>query len=166
MYNRPETKIMAADNLVTLGISLPKWSYGPLDPITVYIKLSPNVDLMNKVRRVTIQKITLSIEEEITFNPEGDEPTKKVNKIAKHTQPVGAKMSETGYVTNLGLVFPARDLRDPDGIIKRGKPGFPMYEVTSFTTTSTLYKIEFYLSIKVCAHLHFSPLYDSLSNCR
>jgi len=151
MYNRPETKIMAADNLVTLGISLPKWSYGPLDPITVYIKLSPNVDLMNKVRRVTIQKITLSIEEEITFNPEGDEPTKKVNKIAKHTQPVGAKMSETGYVTNLGLVFPARDLRDPDGIIKRGKPGFPMYEVTSFTTTSTLYKIEFYLSIK--AHM-------------
>lgn len=151
MYNRPESKVMTADNIITLGISLPKWSYGPLDPITVYIKLAPNPDWMSKAKRVTIQKITLAIEEEITFNPEGDEPTKKVNKIAKHTQPVGTKMPDAGYVTNLGLVFPARDLRDSDGIIKRGKPGFPLYEVTSFTTTSTLYKIEFFLSIKVRA---------------
>ncbi len=150
MYNRPENKVVTADNVVTLGISLPKWSYGPLDPITVYIKLAPNPDWLTKARRVTIQKITLSIEEEITFNPEGDEPTKKVNKIAKHTQPVGTRMPEAGYVTNLGLVFPARDLRDSDGVVKRGKPGFPLYEITSFTTTSALYKIEFYLSIKVC----------------
>ena len=149
MYNRPETKAATADHIVTLGISLPKWSYGPLDPITVYVKLTPNPDYLNKAKRVTIQKLTLTIEEEITFNPEGDEPTKKVNKIAKHTQPVGTKMPEAGYITNLGLVLPARDLRDPDGIIKRGKPAFPMYEVTSFSTSSTLYKIEFFLSIKV-----------------
>lgn len=149
MYNRPESKVVTADSIVTLGISLPKWSYGPLDPITVFIKLAPNPDMMSKAKKVTINKITLAIEEEITFNPEGDEPTKKINKIAKHTQPVGVKLTETGYVTNLGLVFPARDLRDPDGIIKRGKPGFPMYEVTSFSTSSTLYKIEFFLSIKV-----------------
>ena len=149
MYNRPENKVITADNVVTLGISLPKWSYGPLDPITVSIKLAPNPDWLNKAKRVTIQKITLAIEEEITFNPEGDEPTKKVNKIAKHTQSVGTKMPEAGYVTNLGLVFPARDLRDSDGIVKKGKPAFPLYEVTSFTTTSTLYKIEFYLTIKV-----------------
>jgi len=150
MYNRPETRAVTADHVVTLGISLPKWSYGPLDPITVFVKLSPNPDYLNKAKRVTIQKLTLTIEEEITFNPEGDEPTKKINKIAKHTQAVGTKMPESGYVTNLGLVLPARDLRDPDGIIKRGKPAFPMYEVTSFSTTSTLYKIEFFLSIKVC----------------
>ncbi|KAL2116903.1 hypothetical protein VTJ04DRAFT_9071 [Mycothermus thermophilus] len=151
MYNRPENRAATADHIVTLGISLPKWSYGPLDPISVYVKLSPNPDYLSKARRVTIQKITLTIEEEITFNPEGDEPTKKVNKIAKHTQPVGIKLPENGYITSLGLVLPARDLRDPDGIIKRGKPQFPMYEVTSFTTTSTLYKIEFFLSIK--AHM-------------
>lgn len=149
MYNRPETKVVTVDNIVTLGISLPKWSYGPLDPITVYIKLAPNPDWLNKARKVTIKQITLAIEEEITFNPEGDEPTKKVNKIAKHVQQVGTKLPDAGYVTNLGLVFPARDLRDAEGIIKRGKPGFPNYEVTSFTTTSTLYKIDFFLSIKV-----------------
>lgn len=158
MYNRPETRAATADHIVTLGISLPKWSYGPLDPITVYVKLSPNPDYLNKARRVTIQKLTLTIEEEITFNPEGDEPTKKVNKIAKHTQIVGTKMPDTGYITNLGLVLPARDLRDADGIIKRGKPAFPMYEVTSFTTTSTLYKIEFFLSIKVRFCLSPGPI--------
>ncbi len=98
---------------------------------------------------MTIQKITLGIEEEITYNPEGDEPTKKINKIARHMQTVQSKLPEAGYTTNLGLVFPARDLRDPEGVIKRGKPAFPMYEVTSFTTSSTLYKIEFFLTIKV-----------------
>lgn len=149
MYNRPESKVVTADNLVTLGISLPKWSYGPCDPITVYIKLAPNADWVSKAKRVTIKQITLQIEEEITYNPEGDEPTKKVNRIARHIQPVGARLPEAGYVTNLGLVFPSKDLRDSDGIIKRGKPGFPQYEVSSFTTTSTLYKIEFFLSIKV-----------------
>ena len=149
MYNRPETKSYTMDNIVHLGISLPKWSYGPLDPITVYIKLSPNPEWWNKAKRVTIQKLTLCIEEEITYNHEGDEPTKKVNRIAKHTQVVNTKMPEAGYFTNLGLVLPGRDLRDANGIVNRGKLGFPLYEVASFTTTSTLYKIEFYLSVKV-----------------
>jgi len=149
MYNRPESKVVTADNIVTLGISLPRWSYGPLDPITVYIKLAPNPDWLNKAKRVTIQKITLSIEEEITYNPEGDEPTKKINKLTSHKQTVQTKMPEAGYVTNMGLVFPARDLRESDGSVKRPKPAFPAYECTSFTTTSTLYKIEFFLTIKV-----------------
>lgn len=166
MYNRPESKVVTSDNIVTLGISLPRWSYGPLDPITVYIKLAPNPDWMSKARRVTIKAITLSVEEEITYNPEGDEPTKKINKIARHAQNVGTKLPAAGYVTNLGLIFPARDLRDPDGIVRRGKPGFPLYEVTSFTTTSTLYKIEFFLSIKVCHVLYrYDWLVGWLSIC-
>ncbi|KAI2625515.1 arrestin domain-containing protein [Xylaria nigripes] len=148
MYNRPETKIATADNIVTLGISLPKWSYGPMDPISVYIKLAPNLDWMAKARKVTIKSITLSIEEEITFNPEGDEPTKKVNRIQKYVQNVGMKLPEEGYVTNIGILLPHKDLRDSNGIIRRGHPAFPNYGITSFTTTSTLYKIEFFLSIK------------------
>ncbi|POR37777.1 Arrestin family protein 1 [Tolypocladium paradoxum] len=149
MYNKPETKLVTTDNIVRLGINLPRWSFGPSDPIAVYIKLSPNPDWLSKAKRVTIEKITLTIEEEITFNPEGDEPTKKVNKLAKRTQQVKMKMPEAGYATNIGLVFPSRDPREPDGIVKRGKPAFPQYEVATFTTTSSLYKIEFYVSIKV-----------------
>jgi hypothetical protein len=148
MYNRPEAAEKTADHLVTLGISLPRWSYGPLDPVSVYIKLSPNPDWMAKAKKVMIQKISIGIEEEITYNPEGDEPTKKVNRIAKHTQTIGVKMPEAGYITNLGLVFPSKELRDAEGIIRRGKSGFPMYSVNSFTTTGSLYKIEFFLTIK------------------
>ena len=149
MYNKPESKLVTNDNIVHLGINLPRWSYGPSDPITVYIKLSPNLDWLSKAKRVTIDKITLTVEEEITYNPEGDEPSKKINKISRQVQVVKTKMPEAGYATNVGLVFPSKDLRDPDGVVKRGKPQFPLYEVTSFTTTSTLYKIEFYLVIKV-----------------
>jgi hypothetical protein len=58
-------------------------------------------------------------------------------------------MPEAGYFTNLGLVFPARELRDNEGVLPRSKKEFPMYSVAGFTTTGTLYKIEYYLTVKV-----------------
>ncbi|KAL1985387.1 hypothetical protein VTN96DRAFT_7948 [Rasamsonia emersonii] len=151
MYNRPETAERVTDHLVTLAISLPRWSYGPLDPVSVYVKLAPNPDWLSKAKKVTINKITIGIDEEIVFNHEGDEPQRKVKTIAKRTENVGVKLPEQGYLTNLGLVFPAKDMRDADGILPRGKAAFPMYAVSAFTTTATLYKIEYYLTVK--AHL-------------
>ncbi|KAL2222236.1 arrestin domain protein [Thermoascus aurantiacus ATCC 26904] len=151
MYNRPETTEKVTDHLVTLGVSLPRWSYGPLDPVSVYVKLSPNPDWLSKARKVTINKITISIDEEIIFNHEGDEPQRKVKTLTKKTETVGIKLPEQGYLTNLGLVFPAKDLRDSDGILPRGKAAFPMYAVSGFTTTASLYKIEYYITVK--AHL-------------
>lgn len=163
MYNRPESAERVSDHLVTLGISLPRWSYGPLDPISVYIKLSPNPDWVKKAKRVTIQRITLQIDEEIVYNHEGDEPQRKVKTLAKRSESVNIKLPEAGYLTNLGLVFPAKDLRDSDGILPRGKPAFPAYSVGAFTTTATLYKIEYYLTVKVwpqkiAYHLIYSVL--------
>ena len=149
MYNRPESAERITDHLVTLGISLPRWSYGPLDPVSVYIKLSPNPDWLAKAKRVTITRITISIEEEIIYNHEGDEPSRKTKTLAKNSQNVGVRMPEVGYFTNLGLVFPARDQRDSAGILPRGKAAFPTYSVSGFTTTASLYKIEYYLTVKV-----------------
>ncbi|MBE7181185.1 MAG: hypothetical protein INR71_08250, partial [Terriglobus roseus] len=158
MYNRPESAERVTDHLVTLGISLPRWSYGPLDPVSVYIRLSPNPDWLSKAKKVTIQKITVGIDEEVVYNHEGDEPTRKVKTLAKTTQSVGVKMPEAGYFTNLGLVFPAQDRRDSDGVIPRGKASFPMYAVSGFTTTGTLYKIEYFLTVKASHFLSF-PIY-------
>ena len=152
MYNRPESAERVTDHLVTLGISIPRWSYGPLDPVSVYIKLSPNPDWLNKAKRVTINKITIGIDEEIIYNHEGDEPQRKTKTLAKQTQTVGVKMPEAGYFTNLGLVFPAKDSRDSDGVLPRGKQAFPMYSVSGFTTTGSLYKIEYFLTVKVCRY--------------
>lgn len=149
MYNRPESAEGITDHIVMLGISLPRWSYGPLDPVSVYIKLSPNPEWLIKARKVTIQKITIGIEEVVVYNHEGDEPQKKVKMIAKQTQAVGVKMPEAGYFTNLGLVFPAKDLRDNDGILPRNRQAFPMYSVSGFTTSGSLYKIDYFLTVKV-----------------
>ncbi|GAM34774.1 hypothetical protein TCE0_015r02569 [Talaromyces pinophilus] len=151
MYNRPETAEKVTDHLVTLGISLPRGSYGPLDPVSVYVRLSPNPDWLAKARKVTINKITIGIDEEIIYNHEGDEPQRKVKTIIKRTESVGTKLSDVGWAANLGLVFPAKDTRDADGILPRGKAAFPSYAVTGFTTTASLYKIEYYLTVK--AHL-------------
>ncbi|KAJ9632255.1 hypothetical protein H2203_000659 [Taxawa tesnikishii (nom. ined.)] len=120
MYNRPESAERVTDHLVTLGISLPRWSYGPLDPVSVYIKLSPNPDWLHKAKKVMIKSITN----------------------------VGVRMPEAGYFTNLGLVFPAKELRDSEGVLPRSRREFPMYAVSGFTTTGTLYKIEYYLTVK------------------
>jgi hypothetical protein len=106
---------------------------------------------MAKARKVTINKITIGIDEEIIYNHEGDEPQRKVKTLAKRTEPIGVKLPPTGFLTNLGLVFPAKDLRDAEGILPRGKAAFPTYAVSGFTTTASLYKIEYYLTVK--AHL-------------
>lgn len=149
MYNRPESAERVSDHLVTLGISLPRWSYGPLDPVSVYVKLSPNLDWIGKARKVTINKITVGIDEEIIYNHEGDEPQRKVRTLTKRTEPIGVKLPPSGFLTNLGLVFPAKDLRDSKGILPRSDMAFPAYAVTGFTTTASLYKIEYYLTVKV-----------------
>lgn len=149
MYNRPETAEKVSDHLVTLGVSLPRWSYGPLDPVSVYVKLTPNPDWLSKARKVTINKISITIDEEIIFNHEGDEPQRKVKSIAKKTEQVGVRLPDQGYLTTLGLVYPTKDLRDADGILPRGKAAFPSYAVSGFTTTATLYKIEYYVTVKV-----------------
>jgi hypothetical protein len=166
MYDRTESAEQVSDHILTLGISVPRWSFGPLDPVSVYIKLAPNPDLMNKARRVTVKSITISIEEEIIFNHEGDEPTKKIKSLAKQSQSVGVKMPDAGYFTNLGLVFPAKDHRDSEGIIARGKKEFPMYSVGGFTTTGSLYKIQYYLSVKVSTFIlpHILSLKREISN--
>lgn len=156
MYNRPESAERVSDHLVSLGISLPRWSYGPLDPVSVYVKLWPNPMYMGKARKVTINKITIGIDEEIIYNHEGDEPQRKAKTLSKRTESVGVKLPPTGFLTNLGLVFPAKDMRDAEGILPRGKSGFPMYGVTGFTTTANLYKIEYYLTVKVRISIHVS----------
>lgn len=149
MYNRRETKEEVSDHLVTLQASIDRWSYGPLDPISVDVRLIPNLNYLQKAKRVTIQKITIGIDEEIVYDHEGDEPRRKSKTLVKKAETIGMKLSDTIYATKLGVVFPAKDLRDSDGILPRSKPAFPLYSVYGFTTTATLYKVEYYLTVKV-----------------
>ena len=150
MYSRREVKEAVTDHLVTLQAAINKWSFGPLDPVDVDVRLVPNTDYWNRVRKVSIQKITIAIVEEVVYNHEGDEPQRKAKQLGKKTETFGIKMPEKGFATKLGMIFPAKDQRDQDGVLPRGKQAFPLYNVHSFTTTASLYKIEYYLTVKVC----------------
>lgn len=148
MYNRPETAERTTDHLVTLGITLQKWSYGPHDPIKIYVKLAPNPDWLTKARKVKIKRIAIGVDEEIIYNHEGDEPVRKTRQLTANKINVDQSLPEAGYWTEMGLLFPAVDQRK-DGILPRGDNAFPRYAVTGFTTTGSLYKIEYYLTVKV-----------------
>lgn len=151
MFNRVESYRTTTDHLVTLDVRLPRTSYGPSDPVTVQIQLLPNLDYLHKARRVTIQKVTIQIEEEVVYNHEGDEPQTKTKVLQRRSQTVNIKMPDGGWLTSLGLVFPHRDLRDSEGFLPCPNPYFPMYAISGFTTIASLYKIDYYLLVK--AHL-------------
>ncbi|KAG0134242.1 hypothetical protein HOY82DRAFT_233342 [Tuber indicum] len=151
MYNRPETQERVSDHLVTLSMCLQRWSFGPNDPVEVRVQLTPNPDWMSKAKKVSIQRLVVVIEEQITYNPEGDEPTTKVNKLITKKELVGQKLPPDGYQSDITIRFPAKELRDSDGFLPPPKPAFPMHPIVGFTTTATLYKIDYFLSVK--AHM-------------
>ncbi|KAF8435567.1 hypothetical protein BGX38DRAFT_124367 [Terfezia claveryi] len=148
MYNTPETQERVSDHLVTLGLFLPRWSFGPNDDVNVTIKLTPNPDWLSRARKVTVKGITVAIEEHITYNPEGDEPTTKVNTLLSKKEKVAKKLPEHGYMTTIAMTYPAKDLRDSDGFLPRQRPAFPLCAVSGFTTSAALYKINYYLIVK------------------
>lgn len=148
MYDRPQMKEAHSDHTVRLEVSLARWAYGPLDPINVFVKLSPNPDWAARARKVAVKTLTIAIEEVVTYNHEGDEPQRKAKTIAKQTQAVNGKLPDQGLLTSMGLVFPSRDLRNDEGIIPAAKLPMPMYEVAGFTTVSRLYRIEYFLTVK------------------
>lgn len=152
MYNVQEVQEKTTDHLVNLGIKLPRWSYGPGDTVQINIYVTPNPD-WSKAKRVTIKNISVIIEEAITYNPEGDEPKTVINKIQRQTLNVNRKLPAEGFQTHCSLLFPKREVRDSDGCVPRQKQGFPLYNVMAFTTAAYLYKIEYYLTIKVCSAL-------------
>lgn len=149
MYNRPEMQERVSDHVVTLGASLSRWSFGPNDPVEIFVRLTPNPDWLSKARKVTISRIVATIEEQITYNPGEDEPSIRTNKLVSKKMAVSQKLPDKGFMTTINLNFPARDLRDNDGFLPRGKPAFPLYAISGFTTSATLYRIEYFISIKV-----------------
>ena len=149
MYNKPENGETRSDALASMHISLPRWSYGPMDPVNIHVRLVPNRDWLHRARKVTIQKLSYGINEEVIYNHEGDEPQRKVKNLVRRQESVGMKLPEAGYFSNLGLIFPSRDLASSGGLVPRGQPAFPNFAVQSFTTTAGLYKVEYYLTVKV-----------------
>lgn len=156
MYDWPETQEKMSDHLVTLGLVLPRWSFGPEDPVAIQVRVTPNPDYMKRAKKVTIKSIILGIDEEITFNPESDIPTTKVRQLTEKKERVMQKLMEEGFLTTLTMTYPNKDIRDSDGFIQNPETqAFPSLWCSGFTTTATLYKIEYYVTVKVRMPLVF-----------
>ena len=89
------------------------------------------------------------IEEHITYNPEGDEPTTRINKLITKKKVVGQKLFLGGFKPAMCMSYPAKELRDSDGFLPPPKPAFPMHPISGFTTAAILYRIDYFLTVKV-----------------
>jgi len=139
--------VTSADHLVTVDYSTPISSFGPGDNVMAYIKVSPNPD-WTKAKKVKLQRITMQIIELITFNHEGDEPVERRRRLCKTAKQLDLKLPENGYLCELTLDFPSLDLRDKDGVISKERQEIPLISRNGFSTTASLYKIEYLLVIK------------------
>jgi len=160
MFNKPKTVEQTVDHIVYLYVTLPKQSYGPTDPFSVSIRLGPNPDLSSKSRRVSVQKLTVTIEEEITYNydlEDEQQHQKKVKPLVKKQLPIGVKLPDDGWATTMILAYPTKSSISPDsstftdGVLPRGKNAFPTSPYGTgmgFTTIATLYRIDYYLVVK------------------
>ena len=108
--------------------------------------VAPNPDWLQKARKVSISKIVAVT---FAYNPEGDEPITRINKLITKKEVVGQKLPLGGLKPVMGMTYPAKELRDSDGLLPPPKPAFPMHPIAGFTTAATLYKIDYFLTVKV-----------------
>ncbi|ODQ66811.1 hypothetical protein NADFUDRAFT_50715 [Nadsonia fulvescens var. elongata DSM 6958] len=140
--------IRSSDHLVDFDFSLPISSYGPLDSVLAYVKITPNADLKTKIKRIKLLKVSMQIIEIIHFNHEGDDPSERRRRIAKVSEEVDKKLIDGGYTCQLQLDFPTLELKEKDGLISKERQDIPLCAQSGFTTSSALYRLEYALIFK------------------
>lgn len=60
--------VVSPDHLVEFEYSIPQSSFGPRDSIVSYVKISPNLDLYSKSRKIKLNKLSVQVVEVITYN--------------------------------------------------------------------------------------------------
>ncbi|KAG5361902.1 Arrestin family protein 1 [Yarrowia sp. C11] len=139
--------VQSADHLVDVDYTYPVSSFGPLDPVQVYIKVAANPDIGSKSKRVKLVKVSIQIVEVITYNPEGDEPIEKRRKVVKTTKQVDQKLSRD-FKFELSMDYPQYEPKDKDSIVAKERQDVPTIAMSGFTAKSSLYRVEYLLVIK------------------
>ncbi|TGZ79280.1 arrestin domain-containing protein [Ascodesmis nigricans] len=150
MYHSPLVTEHSSDHIVTLRSTIPKWSFGPDDPIDVEVKLIPNPDWPSKTKKVNIQKISISIVETITYHHGDGEIAKSRNLPGGiRKEAISQSLSPEGFSRSWRLFMPTKDVKDSDGCLPPTKPHFPFTEVSGFSTKAKLFKVEYFVVVKV-----------------
>lgn len=165
--------VVSPDHLVEFEYSIPQSSFGPRDNIISYVKISPNLDLGPKSRKIKLQRLSVSVVEVITFNlnessssslaspydhhqsynshqqqQQNLSSVEKRRKLCKATNQLDIKLPENGYRCEITMDFPVNDLRDKDGIIAPMRADIPLPAYNGFTTACQLYKVDYLLVFK------------------
>lgn len=141
--------VNSADHIVTLDYCLPCSSFGPTDSIMAYIKMIPNPDWPSKSKKVKLSKVTMQVVEVITFNHNGEEPVIRRKKLAKtSTDLLDLRLADEWFNSELTLDFPLADLQEKEGLIPKERQEIPISSKNGFTTTSSLYKVDYVIIIK------------------
>lgn len=69
--------VVSPDHLVDFEYSIPQSSFGPRDSIVSYVKISPNLDLYSKSRKIKLNKLSVQVVEVITYNVSDISSTEK-----------------------------------------------------------------------------------------
>ncbi|ANB15363.1 hypothetical protein AWJ20_2990 [Sugiyamaella lignohabitans] len=148
-FHIPVSKtVRSSDHLVTLDYSVNHTALGPGDTIMAVVKVSPNPDWA-KSRKVKLVRLTMQIQEVITFSHEGDEPVEKRSKICKVSKQLDMKLPESGHLEELFLEYqPIQENVDKNGLVPKERQDVPNISRYGFTTSSALYQIDYLLVIK------------------
>ena len=139
---------MSPDHVVEMQVDLKRTCLGPEDLLPGVVTISGNPDWISKVKKVRIEKISMSIDQIVTYKVENSaEPYIKCKKISDRTINIGGiKIIDKPYVQHLAVLFPAKELKDKAGFLEKAAMISP--SDSSFTTHCSLFSVEFEVVIK------------------
>lgn len=149
MFSVPQVlRPQSSDHVVEMRVDIPKTCVGPADLFSATVTLSGNPDWLSKVKKVRVERITLALEQIVSYRIENvAEPFTKIKRIAETSVNVGGiKIIDKPYVQKISLAFPVKDQRDKSGFIDKSASILP--KSAAFTTKCALYAVDFQATIR------------------
>lgn len=130
-----------------MEVQLPRTSYGPTDRVACTVTLTGNPDWESRVKKVRAEKLSLSLEQIVTYRLQDSAPQTRTKKIAEFKFDFGGmKLIEKPLVQTLGVPFPSNEVRDKSGLVSSNDS--VSASTGLFTTKCKLFSVEFQLTIK------------------
>lgn len=130
-----------------MEVQLSRTAFGPGDSISCTCTLTGNPDWPAKVKKVRAEKLSLWVEQTVTYFTSGEVSQQKVKRIAETRFDFGGlKLLTRPLAQRLVCAFPREDQRDKDGLVKTTDTLLPKGAI--FTTKSKLYEVAFAIHVR------------------
>lgn len=93
--------VVSADHLVEFEYSIPQSSFGPRDSIVSYVKITPNLDLYPKARKIKLNKLSVQVVESVTYNiTDNNQPPTTLDEPPKSPDKKGSSPKKRPGITS------------------------------------------------------------------